>query len=165
MDDVTKEQRKQERYRKWREYYHRRMQEDPEWAEKQRSDDRKRQAERLVYNQERAKKNPAVYMHSRARQRALLCNVPFTITVEDIVVPTHCPLLGIELVVHTGRAQSNSPSIDRKVPHLGYTPENIGVISKLANVMKNSASIEQLLEFSGRIKAYMYGGTDENSAT
>ena len=41
-----------------------------------------------------------------------------------------------------------SPSLDRIDPTLGYLPDNIQIISNLANRMKNNASDEQLLRFS-----------------
>jgi len=41
-----------------------------------------------------------------------------------------------------------SPSLDRIDPNGDYLPENIQIISNLANRMKNNASDEQLLRFS-----------------
>lgn len=69
-----------------------------------------------------------------------------------MVVNTHCPYLGIELtnIYSRGRVWTN-PSIDRIDPELGYIPGNVEVISVLANVMKNSATKEQLITFANSI--------------
>lgn len=85
-------------------------------------------------------------MFHRAKQRARLKNIPFTITLTDIVIPTHCPILGLELVRNKGgkRALPNSPSLDRINPTLGYVPGNVRVISFRANTIKNDATKEEI---------------------
>lgn len=92
----------------------------------------------------------AWHMWAKARNRARSKGLPCTITPEDIVVPTHCPYLGIPLerAVGNGVATPNSPSLDRIIGELGYVPHNIQVISNLANVMKNSATKDQLITFA-----------------
>src|SRR5579859_4579649 len=56
-----------------------------------------------------------------AKKRARIHNVPCTITVEDIIVPKLCPVLGIELIpAAPGRRKDQSPSLDRFIPELGY---------------------------------------------
>lgn len=98
----------------------------------------------------RAAQPAAWHMWEQARNRARSKGLPFTITTEDIVVPTHCPYLGIPLerAVGKGGAMPNSPSLDRIIGALGYVPHNIQVISNLANVMKNSATQDQLITFA-----------------
>ena len=83
---------------------------------------------------------------ARAKQRCL----PFTITLDDIVIPEFCPVLGIPIVDSTGsrRPRENSPSLDRKDPEQGYTPENVWVISMQANVMKSNADVKLLKRFA-----------------
>jgi hypothetical protein len=74
--------------------------------------------------------------------------LPFNLSVEDIIIPTHCPYLGVELLTHPD--QSNSPnyfSIDRIDSTKGYVKGNIQIISLLANTMKNNATINQLIDF------------------
>jgi hypothetical protein len=80
-----------------------------------------------------------------AKQRATKLNLPFDITEEDITVPTHCPALGIELVHNQNSVGPNSPTLDKLVPELGYVKGNIAVISHKANLMKNNATLEELL--------------------
>lgn len=83
-----------------------------------------------------------------AQSRASQYNIPLTITLDDIVVPTTCPIFGFPLVKSPGKASYNSPSLDKIVPELGYVPGNIQVISYKANMMKNNASSEDLIKFA-----------------
>lgn len=85
-------------------------------------------------------------MIQNARVRARIAGVPFTITANDIVIPTNCPILGIPLFQAKGKrgGGDNSPSLDRIKPELGYVPGNIIVISNRANRLKSDASIEEL---------------------
>jgi hypothetical protein len=83
---------------------------------------------------------------SRAKHRAKTLGVPFSLTIADIVVPSHCPVLGIPIIFNHGRKGyfPNSVSIDRIVPSLGYVPSNIRIISARANLLKNDATAEEL---------------------
>jgi hypothetical protein len=85
-------------------------------------------------------------MVSNAKTRAKRAGVPFAISPEDIVIPSHCPILGLALARRLGRKGGcdQSPSLDRIVPELGYVPGNIVVISRRANRIKNDATIEEL---------------------
>lgn len=100
-------------------------------------------------------KNPEFRLWYSAKQRAKKYDLEFLITKEDIVIPTRCPILDIEFAPGSGNAKSskkdNSMSLDRIDPNLGYTKDNIQVISFLANRMKNSANKEMLLKFAGWI--------------
>lgn len=93
---------------------------------------------------------PEVRMWRRARNRAKNKGLEFTITVNDIKIPSSCPILGIPLVVHKGKsgAYPDSPSLDRKDSTRGYTPDNVWVISQRANAMKHDASWEELVTFA-----------------
>lgn len=77
-------------------------------------------------------------------------NLEFSITVEDLEIVEFCPLLNIKLdySVGNGRKNWNSVSIDRIDNSKGYIKGNVWIISKLANTMKNCASIDQLITFS-----------------
>lgn len=88
-----------------------------------------------------------------AKRRAKAANIEFTISLEDIIIPKFCPLLGIELTNVCGEgAVISNPSLDRIDNTKGYTKDNVWVISKLANTMKSSATKEQLLAFADSIK-------------
>ena len=82
---------------------------------------------------------------SKAREHAKQLGVPCTITIHDIHVPEVCPVLGIPLVRGQGRLHDASPTIDRIDPRGGYTPDNIAVISFLANKVKGDATSAQVL--------------------
>ncbi len=86
-------------------------------------------------------------MITKAKVRARAQNVPFSITEADVMIPSHCPYLGIELKVGEGKFSPNSPSLDKIIPELGYVPGNVRVISFMANAMKQNATPEQLLAF------------------
>ena len=96
------------------------------------------------------KSNPAKVMLRSARHRAKKQGLPFNITIDDIVIPEVCPVLGIQLECNagTGSAKQNSPSLDKIIPELGYVVGNVQVISYLANVMKHDATPEQLINFA-----------------
>ena len=64
-------------------------------------------------------------------------------------VPKYCPILGIPLIVGTykknkGGGTDNSPSLDRINNNKGYIKENIQIISRKANQMKNNGSFEDI---------------------
>lgn len=79
-----------------------------------------------------------------AKRRAKAEHVPFTLTLGDIIIPKRCPVLGIPLQPGKGCWTANSPSLDRFIPALGYVPSNIEVISQRANMLKHSASFEEI---------------------
>lgn len=81
-----------------------------------------------------------------ARARAKRAGVPCTISADDIIIPSHCPVLGILLVRRLGRKGGcdTSPSLDRILPEVGYVRGNIVVISRRANRIKSDASVEEL---------------------
>jgi hypothetical protein len=99
-------------------------------------------------------------MWYNAQARARKSGTPFDITVEDIVIPDVCPVLGIPLVRSARRGGSdNSPSLDRIVSERGYVRGNILVVSMLANVIKTSATPEQIrkvYEFYFRLQLSTY---------
>lgn len=88
-------------------------------------------------------------------------NLEFNISIEDIIIPSHCPYLGIELtnILGEGQVQSNA-SVDRIDSSKGYIKDNIQVISLRANILKGNSNIEQLLlnrikELENQIKEYL----------
>jgi hypothetical protein len=91
-----------------------------------------------------------VKMLRRAKSRAKSRNLDFDIDLSDVVIPTHCPVLGTELKMYSGQSggRMNSPSLDRIHNDRGYVKGNVMVVSHQANMMKSSASIEQLVMFA-----------------
>lgn len=93
--------------------------------------------------------NPRAYLWSTVKYRAKKESIPFNLDIEDIVIPTHCPYLGIELTTEKGNGHAdNLMSVDKIVPSLGYVKGNVEVISYKANRMKNDASIKELIVFA-----------------
>lgn len=95
----------------------------------------------------RKQENPALFMWKQAKHRAEFDynGMEFTISVEDITIPTHCPYFGVLLEpLHPEWGYS----LDRVDSSRGYTPTNIQVISRKANIMKNNATKEQLIAFA-----------------
>jgi hypothetical protein len=95
-------------------------------------------------------KNPAYTLYRYAKHRASKKDIEFSIDVEDIVLPTHCPILGICLTMNSGvhGGQDNSYSLDRIDSSKGYIKGNVQVISYLANSMKRNANKQQLIMFA-----------------
>lgn len=93
----------------------------------------------------RKQNRPENYLFKQAKHRAKDSNLEFSISEEDIKIPDYCPYLGVKLEV---RSKHNAPSLDRIDNTKGYIKDNIQVISYQANLMKNSASIDDLLRFA-----------------
>lgn len=81
------------------------------------------------------------------KQVAKRQNIPFTITFEELIQPTHCPVFGIELDYEWSgeyRRNPNKATIDKVVPELGYVPGNVFVISWRANKLKCNMTLGEL---------------------
>jgi len=94
--------------------------------------------------------NPHKSMWHGAKSRAKAKGLPFNITSQDIIIPTLCPVLKIPLIQGDGCMTDASPTLDKRVPHLGYVVGNVTVISSLANRIKtnaNSMQIQAVLDY------------------
>ena len=143
-----KDPQKAKQYRK--DYYHKHSQKLKERAKLWFQAHRERHAESGVqWRRDHFEHELWVRARNSARQR----NLEFSILVTDVHIPETCPYLGIVLtrLVNGGRQDSNA-SLDRIDPSKGYVPENIQIISDLANRMKQDANPEQLLLFAEGIK-------------
>lgn len=89
-----------------------------------------------------------------AKRRASIKNIDFNITEEDIEIPSMCPILEVPLIIGTKDNYEYSPSLDRIDNSKGYVKGNIQVISKKANSMKNSATLEELQAFCRNVLRY-----------
>jgi hypothetical protein len=110
--------------------------------------------------QRQAAKSQEYKMYHRSKSRALAKGLEHTISIEDIKIPTHCPLLGILLQDNTGQGKGNnptSPSLDRLDSSKGYTPDNIWVISNRANEIKSNATLEELERIACGLRAKIEG--------
>lgn len=71
-------------------------------------------------------------LYDSAKSRATQKQREFNIELEDIVIPTLCPVFLTPI---------DAPSIDRIDSSKGYIKGNIRVISRRANILKNNASV------------------------
>lgn len=100
--------------------------------------------------------NQEIRLYHSCKSNAKKKGVAFSISVEDIIIPEVCPIMGIKLTntSNKGRVKTNA-SIDRIDPTKGYVKGNIQVISDLANRMKQNATSEELINFAkGILKIY-----------
>lgn len=102
---------------------------------------------------ERATENPERELLRSCKRNARTRGIPFSLVLSDIVIPSHCPVLGIKLMRGDGRMIDASPSVDRTDSSKGYVRDNISVVSWKANRLKNNATIDELQ----KIAAYMAG--------
>lgn len=109
--------------------------------------EKKRISSKMASDKERLE-FPSKYLHRAAKERAKRNNIEFYLDVEDIIIPTHCPVLGIELSFMNRGIKDNSPSLDRIDPSKGYIKGNVMVMSFLANSMKRTADSKTLLKFA-----------------
>ena len=88
-----------------------------------------------------------------AKYRAKRDGLDFNIDLSDIVIPSHCPILGIPIFrSENGRVCNNSPSLDRVLNDKGYIKGNVRVISNKANAMKRDHTLETLEKMIQYIK-------------
>jgi isopropylmalate/homocitrate/citramalate synthase len=86
-------------------------------------------------------------MYYSAKARSKKHNIPFEISISDIIIPEKCPILQVKMYSRSEYA----PSLDQIIPGIGYTKNNIMVISKKANLMKSNASMHELKVFAENI--------------
>lgn len=94
--------------------------------------------------------NPAYMMFHKAKNRAKKNGIQFTISIEDTIIPMHCPILGIKLEASNGYRSEATPSLDQIIPGKGYIKKNIAVISWRANRIKNDgllSEFEKIVEY------------------
>ena len=94
------------------------------------------------YRKKWREKNRERIMWLAAKHRAKRSGLEFSIEISDIAIPKMCPVFGTKLIWAEGR--DTCPSLDRKNNSVGYTKENIRVISNRANQIKNCATVEEI---------------------
>lgn len=99
-------------------------------------------------------KHKRLQMVQSAKARAIKAGVSFEIGVDDVPFTPICPVLGITLDWSSSKCCPASPSLDRLDSALGYTPDNINVISHRANSIKNNATAEELIAVAHWIKQH-----------
>jgi hypothetical protein len=89
-------------------------------------------------------RTPEYIMWQMAKHRAAEKGIPFSITVNDVVIPERCPMLNIPLFQANGVLHDNSPTLDRRNGAEGYVKGNIRVISYKANRSKSNLTLEEM---------------------
>ena len=95
-------------------------------------------------------KNPFHTLCSGHKSRSFRLGIPFNLTPEYLeeIYPENglCPVLSTPLILG-GTLNDNRQqlaSLDRIIPHLGYTKGNVRWISYRANAIRNNATVEEL---------------------
>lgn len=79
------------------------------------------------------------------KRRCKTKNLPFDITLEDLVAPNECPVLKKPIIpASIGGVNPMMPSVDRHIPEKGYTKDNIVIMSHRANSLKSNATFEEI---------------------
>lgn len=90
---------------------------------------------------------PERYILNVVRGSAKQRGIFFDLDISDISIPKICPVLKCPIIIGGGVQNMYSPSIDRLDNSKGYTKDNIQIISRLANIMKNCSTDDQLIQF------------------
>lgn len=109
---------------------------------------------KLRQKRKNSKPNIEIEMYRRAKQRARINNVPFTIKIEDIILPEFCPIFKKPFIY---KDNDWTYSLDRIIPEKGYTLGNIIIVSNKANRIKNNGSADDIIvvgEFYKNIASY-----------
>lgn len=99
-------------------------------------------------------KEPKYYWFNAMLTKKKIDKAERTLLLASMIIPDNCPMLGIELNYNgTGiegdwSRNDNSPSLDKIIPALGYTKDNIQVISWRANRIKNDSTPEELMKIA-----------------
>ena len=102
--------------------------------------------------------------HRGAKRRALIDNIPFNITVDDLkdIWPSDglCPVFNSPMTFNN-KVKWRSASLDRIDPEKGYVKNNIQWISTKANTLKSNAHPYELM----RLARYMVKQLKEQDET
>lgn len=97
-----------------------------------------------VYRKAWESKSPEYIMYHNAKRRAKEFGLVFELDWKLLKTPDKCPVLGIPLCRGTKTSSEFSPSLDRLVPELGYTQDNVRIISSKANRIKSNSTVSDL---------------------
>lgn len=121
-----------------------------EWVDKNR--DRFRHLNKNS-TQNMRRRDPVRAMLNLARARSKKQGIEFDLEYDDLVIPSHCPVLGIPLSFGLGmgmgmglKERDGRASLDRVDNNRGYVKNNVVVVSYRANRLKSDADVSELLK-------------------
>lgn len=132
---------------------------DKEWKQKKRAEDQNYASDMAMkWSRRKFLEDPNKFYINRmlkaAKYRAKKEGLPFNLTIDDIVIPEICPILGIKLnlkfpskgggIRGDNIKNYDSPSLDKIIPSLGYVKGNVWVISYRANTIKNNCTFDEI---------------------
>ncbi len=85
------------------------------------------------------------YLLKNAKGRAKSKGLEFSLKLEDIILPEYCPIMKVKFIPFSRRF---GYSLDRKNNSLGYTKDNVWVISTIANYMKWDTNHDERVAFA-----------------
>lgn len=153
--ELTQAQKRTLASRKWREENRERAREvtrrlNREWRAKNKDKVAASAAKYKAKNKDRLAEYNQQYNASAKgllagiKSRCKKWGVEFNLTIDDIIIPDTCPILGIPIEHGKGYRTDNSPSVDRIDNSVGYVKGNVHVISMRANRIKNDSTLEEL---------------------
>ena len=118
--------------------------------------------EHAEIKRQRRRRNPRRNMLVRAKGRAKQAGMEFSISLEDIIIPTYCPIFGVLLDTYVIKSRNeHSPSLDRIDSTKGYIPGNVQVISWKANRAKIDTSLKELIVLGKWAETQLIQESDE----
>ncbi len=83
--------------------------------------------------------DPLDWKLRKLKTRAKRYGIRFDLVPADFTLPTHCPVLGIPLVL-TGEHAPGLLTFDRVIPARGYVRGNVNIVSYRANRLKSDCT-------------------------
>lgn len=109
---------------------------------------------------ERRKVHPYLDLYGSAKTRARQYNVPFTITKDDVrrllEAGWVCIYCESPIGSFTGGTHPLSATLDRLIPELGYTPQNIVLACHKDNAAKSEHTPASLRAWADRIETVIH---------
>lgn len=93
--------------------------------------------------EKRTERDVIVSILNTARVRAKAQNVSFTLKIDDLTIPSVCPVFNTPLI-WTDNITDDTPSLDRLIPNRGYVKDNVEFISYKANRIKSNANLAEI---------------------
>lgn len=90
------------------------------------------------------------YLLQLAKNRAKHLKLDFDLDISDINIPEECPVLKVPFKFKTKYAMS----LDRIDPSKGYVKNNVQIISRKANLMKQDATQQELRNFANWVNTF-----------